>query len=284
VTGRVFLVGAGPGDPRLLTLRGAEVLQRADVVVFDRLVAPALLDLAPSRAERVDVGKAPGRGPDQAAISELIVDRARRGLDVVRLKGGDPFVFGRGGEEALACARAEVPFEVVPGVSSAIAAPASAGIPVTHRGVASSFVVVTATLADGEANDLARAARAADTLVVLMAAGRLGHVAGALVAAGRSPDEPAAAIEAASTSRQRSVRATLATLPALAELAGIGSPATVVVGQVVALAGELAGLGSLVVAEALRPVPEDGSVDAASLASTPVAATSTSGVPIPERA
>jgi uroporphyrin-III C-methyltransferase len=243
VTGFAYLVGAGPGDPRLLTLRGAELLQRADVVVFDRLVSPALLALAPSRAELIDVGKVPGSGPDQGQICRVIVDRALRGLDVVRLKGGDPFVFGRGGEEALACARAGVPFEVVPGVSSAIAAPAAAGIPVTHRGVASSFAVVTATLADGATNDLTRAARSADTLVVLMAAGRLAAVAASLVGAGRSPDEPAALVQWATTSLQRSVTGTLATLPAEAEAAGIGSPATLVLGDVVALADELAETG-----------------------------------------
>lgn len=135
--GTVYLVGAGPGDPRLLTLRGAEVLRSADVVVHDRPASPALLELAPGRAERIDAGKEPGRPhPSQDEINELLVDRARRGRSVVRLKGGDPFVFGRGGEEALACARAEVPFEVVPGVTSAIAAPAYLGVPVTHRGVA----------------------------------------------------------------------------------------------------------------------------------------------------
>ncbi len=240
MTGTVFLVGAGPGDPRLLTLRGAELLQRADVVVHDRLAPPALLDLAPSSAELVDVGKAPGSGPPQSGICEVLVDRALCGLDVVRLKGGDPFVFGRGGEEALACAQAGVPFEVVPGVSAAIAAPAAVRIPVTHRGLASSFAVVTATLEGGSDNELGRVAAAVDTLVVLMAAGRLATVAASLVGAGRSPGEPAAVVQWATTSLQRSVTGTLATLPAQAEAAGIGSPATLVVGEVVALADELA--------------------------------------------
>jgi uroporphyrin-III C-methyltransferase len=139
MSGIVYLVGAGPGDPRLLTLRGAEVLQRADVVVYDRLAPAALLDLAPRGAERVDAGKARGRvALSQEAINRVLVDRGRRGLEVVRLKGGDPFVFGRGGEEALALADAGVPFEVVPGVSAAVAAPAYAGIPVTQRGMAAS--------------------------------------------------------------------------------------------------------------------------------------------------
>jgi uroporphyrin-III C-methyltransferase len=239
----VFLVGAGPGDPRLLTLRGAEVLRRADVVVHDRLVSPAVLDLAPARAERIDVGKAPGRPhPDQAAISELLVERARRGEVVVRLKGGDPFVFGRGGEELLACARAGIPVEVVPGVTAAVAAPAAAGIPLTHRGLARSFAVVTATTADGTPPDWAALARAADTLVVLMGAARLAEVCRALVSAGRSPGEPAGVVEAATTPRQRTLLGTLGTLPGLARAARLRPPATLVVGGVVGLAEELAAL------------------------------------------
>jgi uroporphyrin-III C-methyltransferase len=234
MTGFVYLVGAGPGDPRLLTLRGAEVLQQADVVIHDRLIPHALLDLAPARAERVDVGKEPGgSGWAQADIDRLIVGHAQGGANVVRLKGGDPFVFGRGGEEALACALAGVPFEVVPGVSSAFAAPASAGIPLTHRGVASSFAVVTATLADGEAKDLRAVAAAVDTLVVLMAAARLEEVCAEAISAGRPPSTPAAVIERATTSRQRTVVATLGTLPSMARAQGIGAPATLVIGEVV---------------------------------------------------
>jgi uroporphyrin-III C-methyltransferase len=235
-SGVVYLVGAGPGDPRLLTLRGAEVLQRADVVVHDRLAPAALLDLAPRAAERVDAGKARGRAAiPQDRINRLLVDRARRGLDVVRLKGGDPFVFGRGGEEALALAAAAVPFEVVPGVSAAVAAPAYAGIPLTHRGLAASVAVVSASLAGGPA-DLARVATAVDTLVVLMVAERLGEVCAGLVAAGRPADEPAAVVTAASTTGQRSLVGTLAVL---AE-AEVDPPATLVCGQVAALAGTLA--------------------------------------------
>jgi uroporphyrin-III C-methyltransferase len=236
VNGTVFLVGAGPGDPRLLTLRGAEVLQRADVVVHDRLAPAALLDLAPRGAERVDAGKARGRAAiSQDGINRLLVDRARRGLDVVRLKGGDPFVFGRGGEEALALAAAGVPFEVVPGVSAAVAAPAYAGVPLTHRGLAASFAVVSATLAGGPA-DLARVATAVDTLVVLMVAERLGEVCAGLIAAGRPAGEPAAVIASAATTGQRSLVATLAVL---AE-AQVDPPATLVCGQVAALADTLA--------------------------------------------
>jgi uroporphyrin-III C-methyltransferase len=238
VSGVVYLVGAGPGDPRLLTLRGAEVLQRADVVVHDRLAPAALLDLAPRGAERVDAGKARGRvALSQEEINRVLVDRGRRGLTVVRLKGGDPFVFGRGGEEALALAEAGVPFEVVPGVSAAVAAPAYAGIPVTHRGLAASYAVISATLAGGAPADLARTAAAADTLVLLMAAERLAEVCTQLIAAGRPADEPAAVIASASTGAQQVVTGTLAELAA----GGIevDPPATLVCGPPVALAGAL---------------------------------------------
>src|SRR4029077_6780460 len=184
VTGFVYLVGAGPGDPRLITLRGAEVLQNADVVVHDRLVSAALLGLAPLRAERVDAGKQSRGGALQEEINATLIDRALLGKRVVRLKGGDPFVFGRGGEEAIALSAAGIPFEIVPGVTSAFAAPAAAGIPVTHRGLGASVAVLTATLAGGAAADLERAAGAADTLVVLMAAGRLAEACAAFVRGG----------------------------------------------------------------------------------------------------
>lgn len=241
--GIVYLVGAGPGDPGLLTLRGAEVLRTADVLVHDRLVAPALLELAPARAERVDVGKRPGApGPSQEEICGILIERARRGLRVVRLKGGDPFVFGRGGEEVLALARARVAYEVVPGVSAATAAPAAVGIPVTHRGLARSFAVLTATGAGGEGVDLAPIATAVDTLVVLMAAARLEATCRSLIEAGRSPEEPAAVVSWATTPRQRIAFGTLRTLPTLARAAGIRAPATLVVGEVVRVAMELQAL------------------------------------------
>jgi uroporphyrin-III C-methyltransferase len=245
LSGIVYLVGAGPGDPGLLTLRGAEVLRRADVVVYDRLAPEALLDLAPARAEKIDAGKVPGGSKvDQPTINRLIVDRARRGRTVVRLKGGDPFVFGRGGEEALACSRAGIPFEIVPGVSSAIAAPAYLGIPVTHRGLSSSFAVVTGTLASGDVADLERAATSVETLIVLMAAGKLREVCERLVEAGRDPSEPAALVQWATTSRQRSVVSTLDDLPRAVIEAGLGAPATLVVGPVVSLAEDLSWFGS----------------------------------------
>ena len=237
MTGRVVLVGAGPGDPDLITVRGARALARADVVVYDRLAPPALLELAPASAERIYVGKEPGRSAmPQDKIERILLERAITGATVVRLKGGDPFVFGRGGEELAACTRAGVPCEVVPGVSAAVAAPAAAGIPVTHRGVARSFAVVTGSTAHGEEVHLAEVATATDTLVVLMAAGHLAETCAGLIAAGRAPDEPAAIVQWAWTPEQRSVVGTLTDLPMLADAATIGPPATLVVGTVAALA------------------------------------------------
>jgi len=235
-TGIVYLVGAGPGDPGLITVRGSEVLGRADVIVYDRLASPALLDLAPTSAERIYAGKEPGRpAMPQSEIDALLVQRALDGLTVVRLKGGDPFVFGRGGEELLACIEAGVACEVVPGISSAIAAPAMAGIPVTHRGAAQSFAVVTGSTAHGDEVDLARVATSTDTLVVLMAAGKLAETCAELIRAGRPADEPAAIIQWAATPEQRTIVGTLNDLPTLAAVARIGPPATLVVGSVVAL-------------------------------------------------
>jgi uroporphyrin-III C-methyltransferase len=237
----------------LLTLRGAEVLQRAEVVVYDRLAPVALLDLAPRGAERVDAGKARGRvAMTQEGINRVLVDRGRRGRTVVRLKGGDPFVFGRGGEEALALAEAGVPFEIVPGVSAAVAAPAYAGVPVTHRGMAASYAVVSATLAGGALADLARTAAAADTLVLLMAAERLGEVCGQLLAAGRPAGEPAAVISSASTADQQVVTGTLGELAATQ--ARVDPPATLVCGPSVALAGTLAWFAPDVQLDALPAV------------------------------
>jgi len=237
MTGRVVLVGAGPGDPDLITIKGAKALAAADVIVYDRLAAPALLDLALPHAERIYVGKEPGRqAMPQAEIGALLVHKARLGSMVVRLKGGDPFVFGRGGEEVLACAEGGVTVEVVPGVTSAIAAPAAAGIPLTHREVARSFAVVTASTAHAEDTvDLAAVATATDTLVVLMAAGRLAQTCVFLIEAGRSPETPAAIVQWAWTNDQREVVGTLADLPSLAADAKIGPPATLVVGDVVAI-------------------------------------------------
>jgi uroporphyrinogen III methyltransferase/synthase len=244
VSGIVHLVGAGPGAPGLITAAGRDALERADVVVHDRLGTEALLLLCRPGAELVDAGKAPGRAAmTQEEINAALVERARRGRRVVRLKGGDPFVFGRGGEEAEALAAAGVPFEVVPGVTSAIAAPAAAGIPVTHRGVATSFTVVTGHEDPGkpsEQTDWAALAAVPGTLVILMGMGRLGDIADALLEAGRPADEPAAAVQWGTTPRQRSAVATLGTLARRVEEEGLGPPAVVVVGAVAALAPAIA--------------------------------------------
>jgi uroporphyrinogen III methyltransferase / synthase len=231
----VFLVGAGPGDPGLLTRRGEALLRAADVVVYDRLASPALLELARAEAELVDVGKAPGRAAmTQDEINALLVERGRAGKHVVRLKGGDPFVFGRGGEEAEACIAADVAFEVVPGVTSAIAAAAYAGIPVTHRGVSTSVTIVTGhedPTKAGSDTDWEALARAGGTLVILMGAGRLQEIAKALIAGGRSEATPVAAVRWGTRPEQHTVRATLATVAD----AGVEAPSAIVVGDVAAL-------------------------------------------------
>lgn len=237
--GRVALVGAGPGDPGLLTLRGRECLEEADLVLHDSLVDPRILRLARPGAEVVSVGKRGGAGDrdaEQAAIHERMLAAARAGRVVVRLKGGDPFVFGRGGEEAEVLVEAGIPFEVVPGITSAVAVPAYAGIPVTQRGLASAVVVVTGHEAPGAASspDWAALARV-DTLVVLMARKRLAEVVGKLLGAGRPAAEPAALVHRGTTNAQRVVVATLAELPDEVERAGIGTPSLLVVGEVVRL-------------------------------------------------
>jgi len=235
VTGRVVLVGAGPGDPELITVKGARALAEADVVVYDRLVAPVLLDLAPPGAHRMYAGKEPGRqAMSQHEIGLLLVQEAASGHVVVRLKGGDPFVFGRGGEEMLACEEADIPVEIVPGITSAVAAPAAAGIPLTHRSVARSFAVVTGSTAHAEDTvDLTRMATATDTLVVLMAAGKLLETCATLIRAGRPGSTPAAVVQWAWTDDQRTVVGTLDDLATLAAAANIGPPATLVLGDVV---------------------------------------------------
>ena len=230
----VYLVGAGPGDPGLLTRRGAEVLALADVVLFDRLVAPALLDLAPAAARRVDVGKRPGEQGHQDDVTALVLEHARRGRTVVRLKGGDPFVFGRGGEEAEALLAEGIAFEVVPGVTSAFAAPAAAGTPVTHRGLSSSVTVVTGHVGPPDAPgavDWESLARVGGTIVVLMGMAARGEIARRLVAGGRSGDTPVLVVHGGTTPAQSSVRTTLA---GLADVA-LGPPCAIVIGPVAAL-------------------------------------------------
>lgn len=234
----VHLVGAGPGDPRLITVRGLQLLRQADFVAYDRLVSEELLVEAPAWAELVFVGKASGNHcMPQREISLLLIDAARRGLNVVRLKGGDPFVFGRGGEEALALAAAGIPFEIVPGVSSALAVPAAAGIPLTHRGIASSFAVVTGHDEAAGGTRWEKLASAVDTLVLLMAVANLERLTTTLVAHGRPVTTPVAVIRWGTTPQQEIVCGTLADIAERA--AGIEPPAVVVIGKVVSLAGAL---------------------------------------------
>ncbi len=232
--GIVYLVGAGPGDPRLITVRGLEILRTSDVVVYDRLVNPALLEEAPIRAERTPVGKRPGRHTTpQKTINALLISRARAGLTVTRLKGGDPFVFGRGGEECEALHAAGVRFEVVPGVTSAIAVPALAGIPVTHRRYASAFAVVTGHQCDdASAVDWEALARM-PTLVVLMGFRGLAEIARNLLAHGAHPSTPAAVVARGTLPDERTVTGTLATIASRAEDAALEPPAILIVGEVV---------------------------------------------------
>jgi uroporphyrinogen III methyltransferase / synthase len=234
--GVVYLVGAGPGDPGLLTVRGAELVASADVLLHDRLIPAGVLELAREEAERLYVGKEPGRAAvPQEEIERLLIDRARAGRSVVRLKGGDPFVFGRGGEEAEALAAARVEFEVVPGITAGIGAPAYAGIPLTHRDLASAVAFVTGH-EDPEKDDSALSwdalARFPGTLVFYMGMGRLPEIARRLIEAGRDAAEPAAVVERGTMPEQRAVTAPLAGLARTAAEAGVRAPAVVISGPV----------------------------------------------------
>jgi uroporphyrin-III C-methyltransferase/precorrin-2 dehydrogenase/sirohydrochlorin ferrochelatase len=243
-TGRVALVGGGPGDPGLLTVRGRRLLAEADVVIADRLAPRDVLAGLDPDVEVIDAGKAPHtQHLSQEEINALLVARARAGRRVVRLKGGDPFVFGRGGEEALACVRAGVPFEVVPGVTSAVAVPACAGIPVTHRGITQDFAVVSAHLDPshpGATVDWEALAAGPGTLVLLMAVARLPEVARELVKRGRDASTPAAVICDGTTERQQVLVSTLGQVAEDAAASGARPPAVVVVGEVVRLREALA--------------------------------------------
>jgi len=240
--GEVALVGAGPGDPELLTLKALRVLQDADVILHDRLVPAAVLDLARRDAERISVGKAAGgAGSTQEQINELLIAQARRGRRVVRLKGGDPFIFGRGGEELEALARARIPFSVVPGISAAIGCAAYAGIPLTHRDHASSVSFVTGHAEEGESEPDWRAlARPKTTAVIYMGLARLGRVAAKLIEHGAPPARTAALISQGTTQEQRVTLAPLAEIAAAARAAGVQSPALLIVGEVAALHTSLA--------------------------------------------
>jgi uroporphyrin-III C-methyltransferase len=229
----VWLVGAGPGDPGLITAKGLELVRSCEALVYDVLVAPELVAEAPDDALLIA-----REGIGQAALNDLLVELGRRGLEVVRLKGGDPFVFGRGGEEALALADADVPFEVVPGVSALSAVPASAHIPITHRGVSAQVTLVSGHSAAGDDLDFEQLARTPGTLVVFMGLRHLAEIASALVAAGKSPLTPAAVVSRGTHPDREAVTGGLGEIAALA--AGLESPALLVVGDVVGVAARLA--------------------------------------------
>jgi uroporphyrinogen III methyltransferase / synthase len=238
--GTVYLVGAGPGDPGLLTVRGLELLRRAEVIVYDQLVNPVLLEEALPGAIKIFAGKQAGRHcVAQTEINEVLIGYARLGHEVLRLKGGDPFVFGRGGEEAEALAEAGIPFEVVPGVSSAVAVPAYAGIPLTHRKFASSFAVVTGHEARKAQSsvDWSKLATAVDTLVILMGLSNLPIIVSNLIKHGKSPETPIAVIGMGTTGEQERVLGSLADI--VAKSVGMEPPALIVVGDVVSLADKL---------------------------------------------
>lgn len=238
--GRVALVGGGPGDPGLITARGRRLLAEADVVVVDRLAPVALLAELDEDVVVIDVGKAPDNHPvPQEEINRLLVEHAQAGRRVVRLKGGDPFVLGRGGEEALSCAEAGVRCEVVPGVTSAVAVPAAAGIPVTHRGLSRQFTVVSAHRERGAGTNWEALARLDGTLVLLMGVAALTEGAAALIEHGRAPSTPVAVIENGTTPRQRTTTATLGTIAEMAAQRGVRAPAVVVVGDVVQVGAAL---------------------------------------------
>lgn len=231
--GKVWLVGAGPGDPELLTVKAQRLVSRASVLAYDELVSPEILALAPASAERIPVGRrAAGCRHHEARIHPLVVLRALDGHEVVRLKGGDPFVFGRGGEEAEELVAARVPFEVVPGISAALGAAASTGIPLTHREVSSSVTFATAHAAEGEP-DL-RVGVQQGTVVFYMGLGRLEVTCASIIAGGRSGDTPAAVVSHATRSDQRTVIGTLADIARKATDAALEAPALLVIGEVVA--------------------------------------------------
>lgn len=231
----IYIVGAGPGDPELITVKALKAIQKADVLLYDRLVNPALLDEAKPSAARVFCGKFPGRHVmKQEEINELIVKLASKGKCVVRLKGGDPYVFGRGGEEADYAAQFGFSVEVIPGITAGIAAPAYAGIPVTHRGYGNSFAVVTGhQMAGKQETDWSKLACSVDTIVVYMGMKHLAHIAAELIRHGRSPDMMAAVIEQGTTERQRVVTAPLQHIASEAAKQRVGNPAVIVIGDVV---------------------------------------------------
>lgn len=243
-TGQVVLVGGGPGDPGLMTVAGLEAVRAADVVVTDRLAPVSVLDDLGPGVEVIDVGKVPfGPATPQEEINRILVEHARRGRTVVRLKGGDSFLFGRGGEEHLACTAAGVPVIVIPGVTSALAVPALAGIPATHRGLSQGVSVISGHVPPGSPDstlDYGALARSGTTLVLLMAVTTLPAITAEFLTQGLPGDTPAVMVEKGSTPEQRILRGTLATIARAAAEAGIEPPAITVIGAVAALSGLLA--------------------------------------------
>jgi len=242
IQAKIYLVGAGPGDPDLLTVKAQRLIRTADTVVYDRLVSREILNLIPDSVSRVYVGKATNRHTlSQTEINALLVELGRKRQRVVRLKGGDPFIFGRGGEEALALARNDIPFEVVPGITAAQACAAYAGIPLTHRGLARGVHFLTGHCKENEALELDQAALSdpGQTLVIYMGLANLPQILRALSEAGRLEDEPAAVVERGTTSRQRNIITTLGELQQAVERHAIASPAMLIIGAVVSLAEEL---------------------------------------------
>ncbi len=230
--GKVYLVGAGPGDPELITVKGARVLERADVVIYDRLINPKILEFAKNAKELVYLGKWHGQSEKQEEINKMLVEKARRHDVVVRLKGGDPFVFGRGGEECEILRRAGIEYEIVPGITSAIAGPAYAGIPVTHRNYASSLAIVTGHKKEDSALDLQDIFRAVDTVSILMGVSNLEDIVRQALEAGLPPETPIVAIENATRENQRVIKGTLSDFPEKARKENLRPPAVIVVGKV----------------------------------------------------
>jgi uroporphyrin-III C-methyltransferase len=239
-TGKVYITGAGPGDPELITLRGKKILEKADVVIYDRLVNPELLAYSPETSEHIYVGKKPGKpSVSQNRINQILVSKAKDGKTVVRLKGGDPFIFGRGSEECEALASEQVPYEVIPGISSALSAPAFAGIPLTHRTLARSFTVVTGhTLKGTDSFQNWEHLSNADTLVILMGMRKLAEIVETLRKFGRPGDTPVTIVEKATLPNQRIVSATLNSI--VEQASGFSSPAVIVVGELAAMSHDLA--------------------------------------------
>ncbi|TDL30776.1 uroporphyrinogen-III C-methyltransferase [Jeotgalibacillus sp. S-D1] len=238
MVGTVYLVGAGPGDPDLITVKGLRCIEQADVILYDRLVNPELLEYANSEAQLVYCGKLPHyHTMKQETINHFLVKYAKKGLTVVRLKGGDPFVFGRGGEEAEECAKNDVPFEVVPGITAGIAASAYAGIPVTHRTLSKSFAFITGHQAgDEEAQyQWSHLAKAVDTICIYMGVSHLPAITENLIKCGKSPDTPIALVHWGTMSDQRTVAGTLETIEELVKEASISNPSMIVIGEVVRL-------------------------------------------------